>query len=421
MDHLGPFERPPRLAAAVSGGSDSTALAWLLVDWIGAKGGQLTILTINHGLRPEAAADCAFVAQTFASRAGVSVETLCWIGARPATGIQAAARGARYRLLADRCRELGIIHLFTGHTLDDQAETLAMREAHASTPIGLAAMAVCRPLAGTRLLRPLLGARRANLSDWLGHSGRAWREDPSNLAPRFERVRHRLAITPAGSAEALAARAAEFGRRRDRLEREAAMLLASSTRFDPAGYAEIDARPWGGLAPELTLLALAGVLRLVGGGLYPPNPKALDRIAPLLAGKAPGRTLGGCVVFRRRDHILVCREAGGAKGIVEGRGDWSGDWDGRFVMWVKGVAGDWRVRALGEDGLEQLSRRHGMGFKRHVLPLPARRALPALWRAGEVIAVPHLGWGKGLESRFWPAQGATSCGFVVVDARTRTI
>ena len=167
MAPLGPFERPPSIAVAVSGGSDSLGLGLLLAEWVRDRGGQLIVLTVDHGLRAEAATECAHVAEIFAAIPNCSAHVLRWHGEKPEHGLQAAARAARYALLADWCRAHGVLHLAVGHTAEDQAETVAMRQAHGSGPLGLAGMAALRPEAGVRLLRPLLPVSRPAIRDWL--------------------------------------------------------------------------------------------------------------------------------------------------------------------------------------------------------------------------------------------------------------
>ena len=148
MAPLGPFERPPSIAVAVSGGSDSLGLGLLLAEWVCARDGSLTVLTVDHGLRAEAAAECARVVEIFTAIPNCSAHILRWDGDKPARGIQAAARRARYRLLADWCRARGILHLAVAHTAEDQAETIAMRGGHGSGVAGLAGMAALRPERG---------------------------------------------------------------------------------------------------------------------------------------------------------------------------------------------------------------------------------------------------------------------------------
>ena len=140
MAPFAPFELRPVLAIAVSGGRDSLALALLAHDWAGALDGRIVGLIVDHGLRRESA-DEAAKTRDLLVRHGIAAEVLRWRGAKPASGLQEAAREARYRLLLAACRRRGILHLLVAHHADDQAETVVMRAARGSGPDGLAGMA----------------------------------------------------------------------------------------------------------------------------------------------------------------------------------------------------------------------------------------------------------------------------------------
>src|SRR5690606_1378938 len=121
MDRLGPFEPAPVLAVAVSGGADSMALALLADRWARRRRGKIVALTVDHGLRPGARAEARAAHRRLAAL-GIEAHLLVWGGAKPKTGIQAAAREARYRLMAGWCRRHGVLHLLLGHHREDQAE-----------------------------------------------------------------------------------------------------------------------------------------------------------------------------------------------------------------------------------------------------------------------------------------------------------
>jgi tRNA(Ile)-lysidine synthase len=117
------LEDLPGLLLAISGGPDSTALLVLAARWAKQlkRAPKLIAVTVDHGLRPEAAREAAAV-RKLSGRLGVPHRTLRWRGKKPRSGLQEAARNARYQLLAQAARREGIAHIATAHTLDDQAE-----------------------------------------------------------------------------------------------------------------------------------------------------------------------------------------------------------------------------------------------------------------------------------------------------------
>jgi len=183
------FASEPVIIVAVSGGSDSTALLFRTQDTVGPAT-RLVGVTIDHGLRPESASEAAAVAELCAAH-GIEHRTVRWEGTKPATGIQAAARWARYDLLATAAIELGGRLVLTGHTADDQAETIWMRRQRGEG-LGLAGIApVTLYDRKVWFARPQLGERRAALRAWLRERDISWFDDPSNNNEAFERVRVR--------------------------------------------------------------------------------------------------------------------------------------------------------------------------------------------------------------------------------------
>lgn len=426
LDALGPFERPPSIAAAVSGGSDSLALGLLLAEWVNARGGRLHVLSVDHGLRPEARAECVFVARRFAMLPGCAAQILEWTGSKPASGLQQAARDARYRLLTEWCRDRGVLHLAVGHTADDQAETVAMRRAHGSSAIGLAAMPAVSTWDGVRLLRPLLGRWRSDLRDWLTERGERWIEDPSNLAAEFERVRQRQALAQSNTAATLVGEAMRFGQARDTEDRAVARLLAVAATWHPEAYLTVDLGAWERANLALRRAALRRMVLTVGGHRHSPSPDQLARFASTPLAGTIG-TLAGCVLSVRRGRLMLCREVGDIRDERLVAPGWRGPWDQRFALEVVAhppvphTGGRLSIRALGVAGQHQAARRFGLSLKRHPVPEPARAALPALWNDGQLIAQPHLGLGQGLTARAAPRHSVTTCGFTVALCPPHTI
>ena len=189
------------LVLAVSGGSDSTALLLLAARWAQAlkasngRGPKLLAVTVDHGLRPQARREAAAV-KALARRLAIAHRTVHWRGAKPKTGIQLAARMARYRLLAEAAAGAGYEHIVTAHTLDDQAETVLFRLARGSGLTGLAGMAYAAAVptgadSAIFVVRPLLSVPKVRLLATLRAAEIVHSEDPSNLDPRFARPRLR--------------------------------------------------------------------------------------------------------------------------------------------------------------------------------------------------------------------------------------
>lgn len=268
-----------------------------------ARGVKPVVLTVDHGLRKGSAADAGRVAQ-WAKKAGLKAVILRWRGTKPRTGIEAAARAARYRLMGAWLKKNRVATLLVGHTQDDQAETFLLRLARGSGLDGLAAMQPrstfpVEGFDGLSVRRPLLDISRAALRDWLTAKGHAWLEDPMNDDASFDRVkmrRARAALEAAGLSTArIAAAAAHLARARAALEVMTDAVLARASRPLDTGFA-VDAVALTAAPREVGLRALAALLMAAGGQGYRPRFEALERLFDRLAAGTLGGgvTLHGC-------------------------------------------------------------------------------------------------------------------------------
>ncbi|WP_298424248.1 tRNA lysidine(34) synthetase TilS [Rhodoblastus sp.] len=190
------FEHFSGLLIAVSGGPDSLALMRLARSWrdAGAKP-ALHAATVDHGLRLDSAAEADQVGR-WARALGLPHEILVWRGEKPQTGVQEKAREARYALLFEQARAVGADAVATAHHADDQWETILIRLARGSGIAGLSGMARDQGFTDGRLVRPLLGLRKAELIDYCRREGQDFFIDPANSNPVFARARWR-ALAPA--------------------------------------------------------------------------------------------------------------------------------------------------------------------------------------------------------------------------------
>lgn len=306
IDFSLPAGRGP-VALAVSGGGDSMALLTLASEAPAAGRGRILVLTVDHGLREEARDEAEAVASHCAAL-GIAHRVLRWTGEKPANGLMAAARQARYSLLAGAAEQDGCCMVLTGHTLDDQIETLAMRSSRGGGP-GMAGIAPATLHAGrTWFARPLLGLRRAELRALLRDRGVAWAEDPSNRDERFERPRWRamLATETDSTINEMLARAGIEAQRRHRRAAAAAAVIADVRGFDPGGWPEgVAFIAGGGVAPEIVAEAAVAASRMLGMREHGPGQDTRAAVAALLAGPGGKAFTAGGAVFRRSGGRLV--------------------------------------------------------------------------------------------------------------------
>jgi tRNA(Ile)-lysidine synthase len=301
------------LALAVSGGCDSVALMVLAAAWRKrqADAPRLSVLTVDHGLREASAGEARQVAG-WARELGLAHATLRWQGDKPATGVQDAAREARYSVMSNWCRAHGAEAIVTAHTRDDQAETVLMRLARGSGVDGLSGMAGASE-SPWRVVRPLLDVPRARLRAHLRAAGRAWIEDPSNENIAFERIRVRKALERHalgldGNAVAVSAR--RLARARAALVQFTDELAESAVWRDENGRLLIDLVRYQCAPEELQVRLLQGLILQVGGQDFV-RMAAIERLAAWIkAGTGRARTLGGCRVSRRKRSLLVAPEPG---------------------------------------------------------------------------------------------------------------
>jgi tRNA(Ile)-lysidine synthase len=309
------------LILAVSGGPDSTALLYLAARWRDGlrKAPKLVAVTVDHGLRKESASEARAVAR-LCRKLNVPHRTLRWRGTKPKSGLQEAARHARYALLAAEASRHDARHVLTAHTLDDQAETILFRLARGTGLSGVIAMARESELSGVTIVRPLLEVPKARLLATLSRAKIPFADDPSNRDPRFTRPRLRE-IMPLLEKEGLSARRLSlFAGRVRRAEAALADAVAKAAKdvsraprgelWGEGARIAFDANNFLRLPDEVSLRLLGRALGHVGSE----GPVELAKLetlhAALLArrGDSPlRRTLAGAMVSCAGGLIVVER------------------------------------------------------------------------------------------------------------------
>jgi tRNA(Ile)-lysidine synthase len=385
---------------AVSGGPDSTALMHLFMRWR-AMGlvPRATVLTVDHGLRPEATAEAQAV-RVAAEHLGFSCLILRWTGEKPETGLQEAAREARYRLLTMAALAHGLEAIVTAHTEDDQAETLLMRLARGSGLDGLSGIPGRALLGGVPIVRPLLAIPKARLMATLEAASIPFITDPSNADLRFERARLR-AQRP--TLEGLGLTSAGLGRSARRLERARLALEAitddvaqASVEVSPAGVATVDLDRLGAAPDEVAVRMVQRLTLAAGGDGVLPSLAKVEALAEWLkSARSGGRTLGRAEISVRSHGGSRCavffRETGRASLPVSVIA--AGEiqvWDGRFQISLAAGCDAVEIRAGG------LLPDRARDAAREMLLAPGSDAAPFALRDTTLVATP-LDPGTALE------------------------
>jgi tRNA(Ile)-lysidine synthase len=313
------WKSAPAIVLAVSGGPDSMALMWLAARWRSAlaRGPRLIAVTVDHGLRPEAAREAREV-KHLARNLDLTHRTMRWTGPKPKTGVPAAARAARYRLLAQAARTSGATHILTAHTRDDQAETLLMRLVRGSGIAGLAAMARQSERDGVLLARPFLQVSKARLIATLKKAKLGFADDPTNRDLNLTRPRIR-AVMPVLAAEGGDARnLARLASRLSRANAAVEVLVDGAARYlelrDRETSPGFDAKAFCAMPEEIRLRLLLRAIDRFGHegpaelGKVETLLAALDRVvAETARGRQPRlkQTLAGALVTLIGDRISI--------------------------------------------------------------------------------------------------------------------
>ena len=379
---------PGPVGVAVSGGGDSMAL---LVAALEVRR-ELRVATVDHGLRPESAAEAQGVAAFCAAR-GVDHDILDWRWDGQGN-LPAMAREGRLNALADWARAHDFGAVLLGHTSDDVAETFLMRLSRRAGVDGLAAMASSFRQHEVVFLRPLLGESREGLRDYLRGLGVEWVDDPTNDDPGYERTRARralAALAPLGiGVEVLSDVACQMGAARGALDAAVADLIQSATR-DDAG--DVVILPPALEAPEeLVRRLFVAALRWIGQLPYPPRRAELERFVATARAGRPA-TLAGVQMVPEAQALRLTRECAAVRTVS---GPTTDLWDGRWRFSGPHAPG-LSIQALGAEGLAACPDRASVGRPRASL-----LSSPAIWSESGLVAAPLVGYCNG-----WKADAAT--------------
>ena len=367
-----------RFALAFSGGGDSTALLYAVRDK------NPLVFIVDHGLRSGSAAE-ATAAQNFATSLGLEASVLKWQPPPLSGGLQAKARAARYGLLGEACRANGVSYLLTGHTEDDQVETVLMRLKTGGSWRGAAAMRAVTPsplwpeLAAISICRPMLSCSRAQVRTYLAAHNLPFVDDPSNENRSFARIRARDALRQSPQLRKdMAELSRDMGRARARERQRLALSLKAHVKDDLFGNLFLGAVP--------TPYFLGHLIRAASGTGGFPREAELTRLAGAM--KLPqfnGASLGGAMITARKNGFMISRDPvvglgrSGQPPLPEAVFSGRVLWDGRF--WIDGEG------TLSPAGMAWRDAPAQMATALKECPAPARAGLPVWRKNGAIIAI----------------------------------
>ncbi len=353
-------------------------------DWAKQQHIQLTALTVNHGLRPDAAQEAHTVA-TWCNQRNIAHQTLAYTGDTPKSNIQAWARDTRYQLMSHWCTAHGATQLILGHHMDDQAETILMRYMRGAGPEGLCGMAESRQYHNTILIRPLLQSTKMELIDYLNHHQQTYLHDPSNESEAYTRNRIRKQLTMHPNHKQLRARLLNIAKAMQPLattQANARKQLAATITLSPMGYATMPLNTLKQADTDIATLTLMRLASTISGNDAAPRFADTKQLLTLLNTQARA-TFHGCMFEAKHDLLYIYRELNACKEATM-----NPFWDQRFL--ASELPTGYYVGAVGEAGWRSIKQQ--VDIDSH-LPKRIFRTLPAIFSPNDLenpLCIPHI-------------------------------
>ena len=391
MDKLGPFNKKPHLAIALSGGQDSLSLAYLSKKWIKIKNGLLTVLIVNHNTRIETDKESSLAA-SWTKDWNINTKIL----KIKENNIfkdkkQEILRKNRYNIIIKECKKNNIPYLLTGHHLEDQAETQVIRFLKGSNIEGLQGMIKNIQYSNIKLIRPMINIKKNEISSVLPIKQR-WIEDPSNKSNKYFRNRLRFFLKKENSINLkhINKSSIKLKKINDFLNYQIKIFFKASINTYIYGYAIISL-----IIKKLNFIILEKILSKIikkySGSIYPPGyNKIINLIKYILKNKFKGLTCGGCIIKPYKKNIIILREYSLINNISLTK-EKKIIWDNRFV--ISGLSlfkKNTTIEALGKQGVQEIKMK-SINFNSLKCPYHVKLSLPCMRFKNTLIGIPHIG------------------------------
>lgn len=376
----------PKIAVAVSGGSDSMALLLFMSQWAKIVKCKLIVLTVDHDLRPEAKTECEYVRQ-FSMQLGHECFVLKWDHHNQFSNLQARARDARYSLMTELCKKQNIMAIATAHHLDDSIENYYIRKSRKSGLFGLSSSDIGFNN-NIMIIRPLVTIYKQELVEFLYENGVKWFEDQSNYSDKYLRNRIRKSLSILERKE-LEIELAAIDLQVKRFGPLFIKAIASVVAINKFGTAKINIDNLESYHNDIRFQLISYILTIISGKLTTPRYGSVELIIELLnCGKNFVKTLHGCILQRTKDELLIYRECGRtfskevklAKNVI---------WDNRFRYDGEEVKDSYINNLMMNDYVKIKDKLDLSNIKNHQEIL---FTLPVVKTLEKILAIPHISY-----------------------------
>lgn len=387
------------IGLAVSGGVDSVALLMLMHKIALCKNLNLTVFTVNHHLRSEAADEVKHV-ELLCCKLNIKCISLSWEHCGNLSNLSARAREARYDLITKSCKELDILTLLTAHHADDYIETFLLKSERESGVMALSSGNL-HFHNNIRILRPLFDIKKIQLIDYLQEQGINWLEDSSNESNKYSRniIRRKLTSSNIGYKDGINHKLSETNIQAVDLNEKLIQAISFAAKIYKYGFAVIDIRIFISFEYEVQLRLIIFILNVVSGNIKSCRASTISPvIAAITCNEFSIKTMHGCVVKRVGAYLLIYREFGknSPKQVIAGCDT---VWDARFSISTAAPPGDTAYvtnltlndyreikEKLNLEILKKLSFNH---YKAILFTLPVIKVLEKL------VSLPHISYYEG--------------------------
>ncbi len=387
------------IGIAVSGGSDSLALAYLANKYHKKYNYNIIAFTLDHKLRIESSEETKYV-KNIMKELKIEHHSLIWSDKKPKTKIQETARIARYNLLSKACSKYNCKYIFLGHHANDQVETFIIRLGAKSGLEGLSCMRqfsrILTNSGALELVRPLLYYTKDNLIEICKTNKLKWLEDPSNSDLKYLRSKTRKLLVNNDMFNDFNRAILLFNKLRYNIDALIHKYICNDLEFSQSGICRLNLKKLYMLPEIFQLRLLSYLIKIIGGKKYPRRKKVLYNLLTNIKNENNKIfTIGGSYIKVSRDNITLSRQSD--KSITCSKIDNTNTlWDRRFLVLNKTKRKNLTIGPLGEQ--DYLSMIKLNKIQKPSINFNAIKTIPAFRVLEQIVSVPHLLYWK---SEYW--------------------